>query len=135
MLVTQSIGHTVLLFSSIPETCGPCPIFRAHICPVVLISLFSGARFRNMSYAFFRVKKTPTSAAIRANGARRTKPHSKAWMATPMTAISRASDRAMSRSESGTDSPVSQRETACWEEGLTHLLRSQQRPAAVRSTA
>ena len=41
-----------------------------------------------VSYAFFRVRKTPTAAAIKAKGAKRTKPHSKAWMATPITAVS-----------------------------------------------
>ena len=41
-------------------------------------------------YPLFRVRKTPTAAAIRAKGARRTKPHSKAWMATPITAVSAA---------------------------------------------
>ena len=43
-----------------------------------------------MHHAFFRVRKTPTRAAIRAKGARRIKPHSKAWMATPMKAVSGA---------------------------------------------
>lgn len=40
-------------------------------------------------YPLFRVRKTP-AAAIRTKGASRTKPHSKAWMATPMTAVSGA---------------------------------------------
>ena len=40
-------------------------------------------------YPLFRVRKTP-AAANRTKGASRTKPHSKAWMATPMTAVSGA---------------------------------------------
>ena len=49
---------------------------------------FAGGLY--MHHAFFRVRKTPTRAAIRAKGARRIKPHSKAWMATPMKAVSGA---------------------------------------------
>ena len=40
-------------------------------------------------YPLFRVRKTP-APPIRTEGASRTKPHSKAWMATPMTAVSGA---------------------------------------------
>ena len=75
---------------SISESNGLCPIFRAHICPMVLLFLFSGARSQNISYSFLRVRKTPASAAIRTKGARRTKARSKAWMTTPMTAVSGA---------------------------------------------
>ena len=80
-----------------PTTISPCPAAPASCGILWSIEKNKTQQrpsvFRRgplMHHAFFRVRNTPVSAAIRAKGARRTKAHSKAWMATPMTAVSGA---------------------------------------------
>lgn len=72
---------------SISEGDGTVPDYLCSYCYVVLPFPLSCTY---MFYTLFRVRKTPISVATRAKGARRTKPHSKAWMTTPITAVSGA---------------------------------------------